>query len=153
MSSTAAQLSALPVAVHGGQAMSRLSQADLLHFESMLATADNALETSMKSRAARRTIEYMEEGSAQEVLKSMADAVCALTNAPPPTSLTSKQDAVAWVYRALLPWRDRAVRDATQAVSTPGMSAEALTACMELISKLNTTIGADPLAAASTPYA
>jgi hypothetical protein len=28
-----------------------------------------------------------------------------------------------------------------------------LAACMELISKLNTTIGADPLAAASTPYA
>ena len=137
--SESAQLAALPIATHG-QAVSRLSQADLLHFESMLATADDSIEACMRARA--RTAIPARDDSASAVLQAVVDAIAAVTDAPPPTNMASKTGAVAWVSSAIVEARDRAVRKATQNSMAPGMDPQTVGACMELISKLNNALGA-----------
>lgn len=142
MASSSSQLSALPVAVHG-QAMTRLSQAELVQFESMLATTDDTLEACMEARETRERWP-VEEGSSRAVLQSMTDAICALTGVAPPTTLVNKHEAVSWVHRSLLQWRDSEVDHASKRRRTNGMDPASLLECMKLISKLNSTIGDTP---------
>ena len=138
---TSSQLSHLPVAVHG-QAVSRLSQSELLQFEGMLATADDTLEACMIARSVCRL--PASDDTATGVLQAVIDAVCALTNAPPPTSLQSKHSAVVWINSALLEMRNRAVDKAVTNNFTHGMDPQSITTCMELVSKLNSVIGGAP---------
>jgi hypothetical protein len=142
MAVSGSQLSALPIAVHG-QAVTRLSQAELVHFETMLATTDDTLEACME---ARETSERWpeEEGSSRAVLQAMTNAICALTGVAPPSKLHTKRDAVAWVHRTMLDWRDLEVGNATKRRRTMGMDPAVLVECMKLVSKLNSTIGDDP---------
>lgn len=134
-----AQLATLPIAVHG-QAVSRLSQADLVQFENMLATADDTVEACMRARAAPILPESND--SAHGVLQAMVNAVTAVTDAQPPGSMASKTSAVAWVSTAILQARDRAVQKATENSMAPGMDPHTVGTCMELISKLNNALGA-----------
>ena len=142
MAASASQLSALPVAVHG-QAVTRLSQAELVQFETMLATTDDTLEACMEARETRERWPASEEAS-RAVLQCMTDAICALTGVAPPTTLVNKHEAVAWLHRSLLQWRDSELDNASKRRRTNGMNPAALLECMELISKLNSTIGNDP---------
>ena len=139
------QLSVLPISVHG-QAVSRLSQADLLQFECMLATADDSIDACMNARTERtggRWLYEADDATAAGILQSVLDTISALTGEQTPI-IQTRQSAVAWVSQSVLGLRDRAVDAAAQGNLATGMNPSMVSACMELITKLNTTIGANP---------
>lgn len=131
-------LATLPVAIHS-QAMSRLSTADLAQFETVLATADEAIEACMNANASVH-VPVTDEGTVG-VLKSVVNTVRAVTGATPPASLDSKEELCKWTARAIYEFRDRAVNAAVTNNLTRGMPPEQMSACLELIEKLNRTIG------------
>ena len=108
----------------------------------MLRTADDALEASMNARAAQQLPES--EDGARAVLQAVVDTLTALTNSAPPTGLQTKQAAVQWVNSSVMEWRQKAIERATTANCGPCMDPTTMATCMELITKLNATIGANP---------
>lgn len=145
MAAASSNLTALPVAVHH-QAVTRLSQAELVQFESMLATADDSIESVMRAREGMYDDELDDgdEAGARAIVQSMVEAMAALTETPPPVIFKDKTTAVNWVYRTMISWRDRDRQEVMKGNHVPGMSAETIATCMELITKLNTSIGGDP---------
>lgn len=132
-----ASLSTLPVIIHE-QSTARLSQTELTHFETMLATADDTLDACM---AARRAPAFPDkEESTRAVLQAVVDTVAALTGASPPLTLTPKT-TVAWVSKAMLEMRDRSVAAGPLGCESATVNLSTVSACMELISNLNAAIG------------
>lgn len=138
MTSASSHLATLPVSVHT-QAVTRLSAAELVKFESMLAAADDSIDACMNARSERCT--EPSETQAGELLRVAVDTVAALTNTTAPPSFESKSAVVAWISSAVLEMRNREVALAVAAGNTVSLNPAAVGVCMELISKLNSAIG------------
>lgn len=130
-------MSALPIVAQG----SRVPQANLVAFESMLSAADEATEFFMNTKSHAGEYATSDE-SATGVLNAVIDTIAALSNTQPPPRPCSRHTMVSWVSHTVLNIRDQAVARAVEAnATTPPMNPEAIASCMELISKLNSSIG------------
>ena len=151
----------LPVLTHG-QANGRISDAELARFESVLDSADHAVDACMRGRTKLRVPST--ESSTTDMLLALVKTVGATTGAREPDALTSQRELVTWVHAAIteksardvhpsheltlrregVTWvhaaitekSARDVRVATKHSLVEPMDTAILAQCLELISKL-----------------
>jgi len=123
----------LPVLTHG-QANGRISDAELARFESVLDSADHAVDACMRGRTKLRVPST--ESSTTDMLLALVKTVGATTGAREPDALTSQRELVTWVHAAITEKSARDVRVATKHSLVEPMDTAILAQCLELISKL-----------------
>ena len=134
-------LCALPVTAHS-QSTGRLTDSELMRFESVIDVADHAVQSSMQSRAAKaQTINS--ESDTDEILISLVKLIGAITDVPDPkpSTLKSKRELLSWAHCAI---RDKVARDvhrASQHGAAPGINAATMAKTLELITNLTRLTG------------
>lgn len=132
-------LHALPVAIHGPRT-TRLSDAELLRFEAVLETADEAVEAYVEARTPQRL--PASDSEAVALLRALVDVVVATTGVSPPSAMDNRRELVRWAMDSIVDARTHAVHQATRKNLAPGMDPQHLATCMDLVAKLNGVIGA-----------
>ena len=142
MSTTSSKMSSLPMVVHT-DATGRLSHSELLQFESLLSTADDAMASCMETRSQYALLQNTKDtdnNTSSAILHSVLETIGVLTGESVPV-INTRHAAVAWVSQSILAMRNVAVETASQSKLTPGMDPAMVASCMELITQLNTRMG------------
>lgn len=135
MISTSKTISALPTVVHGPR-VSRLTDAELVRWESTLEVADSAVAACMAARAVATP--PADDKTALSALKAVVSTIRALTGCDEPTTLTSQRAMIAWTCGAL-----GRMQPAPTPAHTPRASPEHAATVMELMARLNDSLRRD----------
>lgn len=127
------RLLCLPVLTHG-HTNGRLSDAELARFESVLDSADHAVDACMRGRTKLRVPST--ESSTTDMLLALVKTVGATTGVREPDALTSQRELVTWVHAAITEKSARDVRVATKHGLVESVDTALLSQSLEVISKL-----------------
>jgi len=147
----AAPVRSLPVVAYPPVAP-RVSEAEVLRFESMLETADDAVQVCVEAQrknAGWRAQDALCADAADAHLVAVLEAVAAATGAatPPPNvhGGTDRCELIRWTLESIMAMRNDTLRAAHTEQRAPGtLDPDHMGQCMELVTRLNAALSAPP---------
>ena len=142
MTTSSSLLRSLPVTVHG-RPSTRMSDDELVRFESVLDAADCAVAAAMQTRVLP-TLPSSESGTL-EVLHALVETISAVTNSDAPSTL-SKRAVIAWAHDAIVRKCDAEKQRVGAHEAVSSIDANVLSQSLELITRLNHLTSGAPTA-------
>lgn len=141
----------LPVATHP-PTTPRMSEAEVLRFESMLEAADDAVQVCVEAQRKNsgwRTQEALCADSADAHLVAVLEAVAAATGTttPPPNAHaeTDRCALIQWTLESIMTMRNNTLKAARDEQRPPGTLDPAhMGPCIELVTRLNAALSVPP---------